>query len=317
MQKIPKEPKYLSPDTIFSVRTHEGIEVKFTVLQDETWPSETMLGLNNTQYEAYKLALTHEFAVIQGPPGTGKTFLGVKIAETLLRNLTARILVICYTNHALDQFLEALLPVTQSMVRVGGRSKNEALQNRNLNEIRRLDHNTIGRNNFREKRNSLQMEMSNLERKQARVDELMYASVLSCKTVIEHIEECKIIDNFYRGSGIQDPLYHWLFEDIDNIEFEPLIELQHFHEYKADSVINRDRDLDDDIYNRNDVIFDDLDVNDIDVPMRSFSSIKTSFVLFDAKEELKNFTRSWRNAKDEHLKINMILDWKYAIYIHK
>ncbi|KAF6021731.1 hypothetical protein EB796_019953 [Bugula neritina] len=39
------------------------------------------------QYDAFKLALTKEFAIIQGPPGTGKTYVGLKIVETLLYNL--------------------------------------------------------------------------------------------------------------------------------------------------------------------------------------------------------------------------------------
>ncbi|CAG9814752.1 unnamed protein product [Phaedon cochleariae] len=67
--------------------------------------------LNGSQVTAFKAALSQEISVIQGPPGTGKTFLGLKIADTLLRNKEAwfnhtPMLVICYTNHALDQFLE-------------------------------------------------------------------------------------------------------------------------------------------------------------------------------------------------------------------
>ncbi len=37
------------------------------------------------------------------------------------RALGARILVMCYTNHALDQFLGGLTGVTDKLVRVGGR----------------------------------------------------------------------------------------------------------------------------------------------------------------------------------------------------
>lgn len=45
----------------------------------------------------------------QGPPGTGKTYVGVQLCDILLRHSAAKILCVCYTNHALDQFLEALL----------------------------------------------------------------------------------------------------------------------------------------------------------------------------------------------------------------
>jgi MoxR-like ATPase len=49
------------------------------VLDLRRWPSKEQLGLDESQYEALKIALTREVAVIQGPPGTGKTFLGLKV----------------------------------------------------------------------------------------------------------------------------------------------------------------------------------------------------------------------------------------------
>lgn len=59
---------------------------------------------------------------MKGPPGTGKTHVGVKIVEFLLKNLrqhpedtgfaTGPIMLTCYTNHALDQFLEKILGKT-------------------------------------------------------------------------------------------------------------------------------------------------------------------------------------------------------------
>ena len=72
------------------------------------------LGLDGSQAAAFYAALTQKVTVIQGPPGTGKTYLGLRIVQTLLHNSQywspglerSPILVICYTNHALDQFLE-------------------------------------------------------------------------------------------------------------------------------------------------------------------------------------------------------------------
>ena len=49
------------------------------VLDVDRWPSNELLGLDESQYEALKIALTKEVAVIQGPPGTGKTFIGLKV----------------------------------------------------------------------------------------------------------------------------------------------------------------------------------------------------------------------------------------------
>ena len=78
------------------------------------------LGFNDSQLRAFQLALTKKFAVIQGPPGTGKTYVGLKIARVLLQTASlwedeeerSPILMVSYTNHALDQFLEGLLPMT-------------------------------------------------------------------------------------------------------------------------------------------------------------------------------------------------------------
>ena len=78
------------------------------------------LELNSSQLRAFQMALTRRFAVIQGPPGTGKTYVGLKIAQVLLQTTAlweneeerAPILMVSYTNHALDQFLEGLLPMT-------------------------------------------------------------------------------------------------------------------------------------------------------------------------------------------------------------
>ena len=73
---------------------------------------------------------------------TGKTYLGLKIVRALLDNRDvwdsekkSLMLMVCYTNHALDQFLEGVLKFHQTgIIRVGGRSSSESLQAYNLNE---------------------------------------------------------------------------------------------------------------------------------------------------------------------------------------
>ena len=46
--------------------------------------------------------------------------MGALIARTILANTTAKILCVCYTNHALDQFLEDLLEKgIDSIARIG------------------------------------------------------------------------------------------------------------------------------------------------------------------------------------------------------
>lgn len=109
----------------------------------EVWPSHLEMGLDTSQHRALHGALTRQFAIIQGPPGTGKTFIGLKITQTLLHNSQfwkdeenpTPILVVCYTNHALDQFLEGIMTYTQSIVRVGSRSKNEAISKFQINYL--------------------------------------------------------------------------------------------------------------------------------------------------------------------------------------
>lgn len=67
--------------------------------------------------------------------GTGKTFIGLEILTALIRNTDEQILVICYTNHALDQFLAGVLAITQDIVRMGNQSKNELLDKFNVKQL--------------------------------------------------------------------------------------------------------------------------------------------------------------------------------------
>ncbi|KAF2902956.1 hypothetical protein ILUMI_03225 [Ignelater luminosus] len=125
-------PDYLNGNSIYKIK-----DFSVNLSDTSSWPSAIELGLDNTQYAAFKAALTQKFVVIQGPPGTGKTYLGLQIAKTLIQNDSVRytrtpILVVCYTNHALDQFLEGLTDTTTRIVRVGGQSKNEELEKFNL-----------------------------------------------------------------------------------------------------------------------------------------------------------------------------------------
>ncbi|XP_033625781.1 NFX1-type zinc finger-containing protein 1-like isoform X2 [Asterias rubens] len=117
---------------------------EIAVLNFADWPDETMVHLDDSQLRAVHAALTQELAVIQGPPGTGKTYVGLKIMEVLLRprnqdvwseGKSGPILIVCYTNHALDQFLEGVLKFEKNIVRIGGRSQSETLKTFNLNNL--------------------------------------------------------------------------------------------------------------------------------------------------------------------------------------
>lgn len=93
--------------------------------------------LDKGQCEALVTALTRELVLIQGPPGTGKSHLGVQVMRVLIHNRESAnlgpILVVCYTNHALDQFLEHLVKVgSDKVIRIGGESKSQILEGKNL-----------------------------------------------------------------------------------------------------------------------------------------------------------------------------------------
>ncbi|KAI0563256.1 DNA2/NAM7 helicase [Gracilaria domingensis] len=130
---------------------------------------ENIICLDQSQIESFATGLLKDVAMIQGPPGCGKTYIGVKVMQALLRNslgirtstwcrsLTGirppgdvdeleqpyldPILCVCYTNHALDQFLSSLLDTgsvgLSEIVRVGSMSKNDALKTRSLESLAR------------------------------------------------------------------------------------------------------------------------------------------------------------------------------------
>nr|XP_042717233.1 NFX1-type zinc finger-containing protein 1-like [Chrysemys picta bellii] len=107
------------------------------------WSPETFPHLDESQILAIRMALTREFVLIQGPPGTGKTFIGLQIVEILLRNQSQwwkdqrPFLVVCYTNHALDQFMEGILQFQPSgVVRIGGRSRSDKVAACSLRNLR-------------------------------------------------------------------------------------------------------------------------------------------------------------------------------------
>ena len=146
-REVMKVPGFMNLRTsrpVFNLKEIIQTRWPFDVTDSTKWPPAHTTDLDDSQLEALKVALTQEVAVIQGPPGTGKTYIGLKIAEAYLRNRSAwdpqkssPIFVVCYTNHALDQFLEGIMNINgleANIIRIGGRSKNEALSHCLLRE---------------------------------------------------------------------------------------------------------------------------------------------------------------------------------------
>ncbi|KZZ90554.1 hypothetical protein AAL_07240 [Moelleriella libera RCEF 2490] len=105
---------------------------------------ERSTDLDHGQCQALFAALTREFTLIQGPPGTGKSYLGIQLMKVLLdcKNTASLgpIVVVCYTNHALDQFLEHLLTIgITKTIRMGGQSHSDRLEGHNLRFVSQLE----------------------------------------------------------------------------------------------------------------------------------------------------------------------------------
>jgi AAA domain-containing protein len=96
--------------------------------------------LDEAQAKAVINALRSKLALIQGPPGTGKSYTGVALIKVLLKIKTRAnlgpIMIVSYTNHALDQMLEHLIGSgIHQIIRLGSRSKSDLLQELNLNQV--------------------------------------------------------------------------------------------------------------------------------------------------------------------------------------
>ncbi|KAL5401415.1 hypothetical protein PMIN03_011529 [Paraphaeosphaeria minitans] len=81
--------------------------------------------LDQAQADSLLIGLAKRISLIQGPPGTGKSFIGALVAKILHDHTNETMLILTYTNHALDQFLEDIqkagIPAS-SIVRLGSKS---------------------------------------------------------------------------------------------------------------------------------------------------------------------------------------------------
>ncbi|KAF8599525.1 P-loop containing nucleoside triphosphate hydrolase protein, partial [Ceratobasidium sp. AG-I] len=79
--------------------------------------------LDPSQADAIVDSLTREVSLIQGPPGTGKSYTCLELIRVLLKNQISPILLVAYTNHALDHMLKGVLDadITKNIIRLGSR----------------------------------------------------------------------------------------------------------------------------------------------------------------------------------------------------
>ncbi|GFR76955.1 NFX1-type zinc finger-containing protein 1 [Elysia marginata] len=198
-----------SPEVDMScIASHGRCLAPVEILDEDDWPEVSSTILNASQMDALKLALTKEIAIIQGPPGTGKTYVGLKIMNILFKHMTrtgekqAPILVVCYTNHALDQFLEGMLSFCNSgIVRVGGRSSSEALERFNLKELRK---NPKTERSFKRQTDHLRKCRENLKTIASFINTYWQQSLKQETNILSLEELTEEIDSAHRHS-LEDP----------------------------------------------------------------------------------------------------------------
>ncbi|XP_026822366.1 NFX1-type zinc finger-containing protein 1-like [Rhopalosiphum maidis] len=214
LKNLPEDYNYAIDSNIF-----------FKVQNDDNWPTKEELGLDEMQFEAFRAALTQEFTIIQGPPGTGKTFLGLKIMKTIISNLyenkflSKPIIVICYTNHALDQFIEGILSFTNKIVRIGGQSKSKIVNEYNLKNIARLYKRSVTTNKgLRNVEDTLKTIMHNIKYFKKCSEFISYnAGILELSLLKNGMP--KQYHTFFKTT--LDLLY-WLFRDFDYFTVDPI-----------------------------------------------------------------------------------------------
>ncbi|KAK8840420.1 hypothetical protein M9Y10_030624 [Tritrichomonas musculus] len=89
---------------------------------------DNLLRVDHEQYLALRYCLTHNLTLVNGAPGTGKTHLAREILRLLNgMNKMKPIVVISYTNHALDSILEDVIKFIdpKKVVRWGGPMRSE------------------------------------------------------------------------------------------------------------------------------------------------------------------------------------------------
>ncbi|KAL0062664.1 hypothetical protein AAF712_010501 [Marasmius tenuissimus] len=137
--------------------------------------------LDDSQCDAMVDVLTREVALIQGPPGTGKSFTGKEILRVLFKSKVKPVVLIAFTNHALDHMLLSLLDagITTNFVRIGSRTTDERIAEYTLDQLEQVSQQTSARRSigkvFREMK-ELEKEMINVLRR-IQIPELEWTEV--------------------------------------------------------------------------------------------------------------------------------------------
>ena len=134
------------------------------------WVNDPKLTLDDSQKKVIQNVFATQVSLVQGPPGTGKTYIGVILVKILLELkrhglFRGPIFLLCYTNHALDQFLLSTLEATTKVTRLGGWTRSDILKQYELNqrtEAKKLKK-PLSICRLLDQRNQLEKEFNNLK----------------------------------------------------------------------------------------------------------------------------------------------------------
>ncbi|XP_050539011.1 NFX1-type zinc finger-containing protein 1-like [Daktulosphaira vitifoliae] len=311
-EKIVNYPSYINslPVSSYCVDSLQP----FDVLNDNSWPSKHELKLDEMQYEAFKAALQNELVIIQGPPGTGKTFIGLKIMKTLIENLyiannlTKPILVVCFTNHALDQFMEGIIQFTQQVVRIGGQSKSELVQHYSLINITRKYRRTVNvSRSLREINDTLKFTMREINYFRVCSEEISNNGGILDLTLLKNGIPLKYHNFFITPLD----LLSWLFQDFTYFNSDPIVYLKEISQNSSSSVPNKQKIMNINILNEEDI--DDTMQYKTDDPDLMASMLDNEHIAIYCLT-LKKLLEDYQNFQLDFKELQLTAERNYTYY---
>lgn len=129
---------------------------------------------------------SRELAIIQGPPGTGKTYTSLMALKRLIQSSKKMkspkpIIIAAQTNHALDQLLERCISDDVNIVRLGGRSKVEEVNERTIYNIRQ--HSKANKNAYT--KNATKSQQNHVKRAKKLFDILFPSTIITADHLLE------------------------------------------------------------------------------------------------------------------------------------
>ena len=168
--------------------------------------------LDRAQRAAFEHATSHRVACIVGPPGCGKSFAGSELSLAILAATSQKLLVVCFTNHALDQFMCHLLDRNeQRIVRIGGKSREERLERFSLFNLKRQAH---GVRDKAEKRRIWQLH-TELETSRERMHDLCAQLARAVDLTWSQVVECLKFEDERALEQLRVPIIEHGFEMAD------------------------------------------------------------------------------------------------------